>query len=625
VLAIQTIVIVALIGVIGSSVIGQVPAGSVVTWIVGGLAMLAFNRLRVYGLLRSVGEATITEQQQVLAALIEKSDDVIGHADPDGTVRFVSSSAARLTGMPAESWLGRNFADALADVVDDPSPLLERIGQTGRGESLEWQGEIRNTSNDGTATINVTIVNHTDSAEINGWVIVVRDVTDEARLTEELRFQALHDSLTGLPNRALLADRIAHALERATRNPAAAVTLLLVDLDDFKAVNDSLGHDHGDQLLHIVGERLRTAVRPGDTVARLGGDEFAILLESTDEAEALEIAGRINDSLAEPVVLPGATLAIRASVGVVCSDGPTTAGELLRAADIAMYRSKREGKGRVTTFKGSMHEEARDLLQLRMELAGALERGEFGLVYQPIVDTGTGALSGMEALLRWYHPVRGMVPPLDFVEAAEQSGLINDIGAWVLATACAEAASWPASDTPPYISVNVSPVQLRQPDFAGLVDDALATAGLAPSRLLLEITESVLIDHESRSRDTLHLLRALGVRIAIDDFGTGYSSLAYLRDLSVDVVKIDRAFVRDLSNNADHRALTSTMLNLAEGLRMSAIAEGVETEAELAVLRSLGCTFAQGYFYAKPAPIDLLGAWLPAPMPEPVSEPIPAR
>jgi EAL domain-containing protein (putative c-di-GMP-specific phosphodiesterase class I) len=260
-----------------------------------------------------------------------------------------------------------------------------------------------------------------------------------------------------------------------------------------------------------------------------------------------------------------------------------------------------------------MDDEARQQLQLRIELGVALERGEFGLVYQPIVDTATGALSGMEALLRWYHPTRGVVAPLEFISTAEQAGLIGEIGAWVLQTACTQAASWPAGATMPYISVNVSPVQLRQPNFAGAVNDALNSSGLAPSRLLLEITESVLVDHESRSRDTLNLLRALGVRIAIDDFGTGYSSLAYLRDLSVDVVKIDRAFVRDLARNPDHRALTSTMLNLAEGLRMSAIAEGVETEEELNVLRGLGCSFAQGYFYAKPAPIDLLGEWLANP------------
>jgi diguanylate cyclase (GGDEF)-like protein/PAS domain S-box-containing protein len=612
VLTTQAAVVVALIGVIGSSVVGRVPADLLFTWVAGGLAMLVFNRLRIHGLLKSVGEATLTEQQKVLAALVENSDDVIGRADPDGTVRFVSSSAARLTGMPPEWWIGRNFMDALGAVVENPAPLLERLDGIGRGQALEWQGEVRSKANNNVATLHITIVNHTDSPEIHGWVIAVRDVTDSSRLTEELRHQALHDSLTGLPNRALLADRIAHALQRATRNPGPPLTLLLVDLDDFKAVNDSLGHDHGDQLLHVVGERLLTSVRPGDTVARLGGDEFAILLEATGEDEAVTIARRIIETLSLPLVLPGATLAVRASIGVVCTDGPsTTAGELLRAADIAMYRSKREGKGRVTTFHGSMHDEAREQLQLRIELGNALARGEFGLVYQPIVDTASRALSGMEALLRWYHPTQGVVPPLDFIATAEQAGLINEIGAWVLQTACAEAASWPTGNPAPYISVNVSPVQLRQPDFAGVVNDALTSTGLAPSRLLLEITESVLVDHESRSRDTLHLLRALGVRIAIDDFGTGYSSLAYLRDLSVDVVKIDRAFVRDLARNADHRALTSTMLSLAEGLRMAAIAEGVETEEELEVLRALGCSFAQGYFYAKPAPIDLLGAWLP--------------
>jgi EAL domain-containing protein (putative c-di-GMP-specific phosphodiesterase class I) len=287
-----------------------------------------------------------------------------------------------------------------------------------------------------------------------------------------------------------------------------------------------------------------------------------------------------------------------------------------------MYQAKRNGKARITSFRNHMHEEAREQLELRVDLAVALERGELAVVYQPIVETNGGSLCGLEALARWHHPTRGMVPPIVFIPVAEQAGLINEIGAWVLHTACTEAARWGADDGP-YISVNVSAAQLRAADFSDTVARVLAETRLAPHRLLLEITESMLIDDENHCRQTLGELRVLGVRVAIDDFGTGYSSLAYLRQLAVDVVKIDRAFVRDLSVNADHRALTSTMLALAEGLSMTAIAEGVETESELAELKRLGCTFAQGYLYAAPAAIEHLGHWLDAV--EPSVEPLVPR
>ncbi len=275
-----------------------------------------------------------------------------------------------------------------------------------------------------------------------------------------------------------------------------------------------------------------------------------------------------------------------------------------------MYAAKRDGKGRVMVFHEHMHDTARKLLALRMDLANALGRDELSLVYQPIVRTEDGALCGFEALLRWHHPTRGAVPPIDFIPVAEQAGLIGVIGAWVLRQACVEAARWGGDAQQPYISVNASALQLRDSDFARTVAEVLDDVGLTPDRLLLEITESTLIDEAGGTRETLSQLRDLGVRIAIDDFGTGYSSLAYLRELAVDVVKIDRSFTRDLSVNADHRALTTTMLALADGLAMTAIAEGVETEVDLVELRRLGCKFAQGYHFAKPLPADQLGPWL---------------
>jgi diguanylate cyclase (GGDEF)-like protein/PAS domain S-box-containing protein len=611
VLAIQGAVVLTLIGVIGANIIDRVPSSTVTVWVIGGLAMLLLNRLRVHGLLKSVGTATLTEHQRTLSALVDQSNEVIGRADPDGTIRFVSAAVEDLTGYPPAWWHGRSFVEAVRSTVDGGAAhLLERIAALAPGESLVHEGTLTSRVGGNSATVRVTVVNHLDTPEIDGWILAIRDITDETRLTEELRHQALHDSLTGLPNRVLLADRIEHAIERGSRHPGLRLSLLLVDLDDFKSVNDSMGHQLGDDLLRALSERLTQAVRPGDTVARLGGDEFAVLLEGTDETDALAIAARVNAAVALPVPLDGAVLAVRASIGVVSGTGVgTSANDLLRSADIAMYQAKRDGKGRVTTFRNYMHDVAREQMDLRVDLAAALGHGELAVVYQPIVETSAGRLCGLEALLRWHHPTRGTVPPMQFIPVAEQAGLINEIGEWVLRTACAEAARW-GGDDGPYISVNVSAVQLRAADFADTVAKVLADTRLVPSRLLLEITESMLIDDETRCRRTLTELRSLGVRVAIDDFGTGYSSLAYLRELAVDVVKIDRAFVHDLAVNADHRALTSTMLALAEGLSMTAIAEGVETESEHAELKRLGCTFAQGYLYAAPAAIEHLGHWL---------------
>jgi diguanylate cyclase (GGDEF)-like protein/PAS domain S-box-containing protein len=610
VLAIQGLLIVAMIAVISSSVLRTMPTVTVIAWSAAGFGMLVINRVRIYGLIRDVSDASVTEQTRRLTALVENSHEVIGLADADGTIRFVSASVEDMTGHPPAWWVGRHFPAVVLQAVDGIDDFIHRVTLLADGESASWEGEIRQRVAPEARVVRLTIANHIATPEVNGWVITARNVTDEARLTSELRHQALHDSLTALPNRTLLADRISHAAERGRRSAGAGIAVLLVDLDDFKSVNDSLGHDTGDELLQTVAKRLTDAVRPGDTVARLGGDEFAVLLEETGELEAQAVADRIMDSLSLPLRVGSSDFAVKASIGLVTSVDHADPVELLRAADIAMYAAKRDGKGRVMVFHEHMHDTARRLLALRMDLANALARDELSLVYQPIVCTQDGALSGFEALLRWQHPTRGAVPPIEFIPVAEQAGLIGAIGAWVLRHACAEASRWADTAQQPYISVNVSALQLRDCDFARTVAEVLREAGLAPERLLLEITESTLVDEAGSTRETLSKLRELGTRIAIDDFGTGYSSLSYLRELAVDVVKIDRSFTRDLAVNADHRALTSTMLALADGLAMTAIAEGVETELDLAELRRLGCRFAQGYHFAKPLPADQLGPWL---------------
>ena len=600
-----TLVLAALIIVeVGSSI----PVATSTVWACAWVVILVVTRVRLFGLLRMVGAASATENQLRLTAMVAGSSDVIGLADPDGTIRYLTPSIARLTGVAVDQWIGQRFDLVLERHLGGIDDLAVRCANLAPSDEVTWECTAVAPDGGGARTVKLTVANQTATPEVNGWVITAHDITDEARLTAELRHQSLHDTLTGLPNRALLFDRIQHALARMTRVPDARLAVVLVDIDDFKAVNDSLGHTTGDELLRAVGQRLAASVRQGDTVARLGGDEFALLLEDVDVAEAVALAQRALENLALPVQIGTADLAVRASAGVVSQGAAGDAVALLRAADIAMYASKRDGKAKVSVFDDAMHETAQQQLELRMDLTRALERDELRVVYQPIVDARTRRIAGCEALLRWQHPRRGTVSPLDFIPIAEQTGHILPIGAWVLRTACFEAASWSGPAATAYISVNVSAPQMADEGFVDLVLETLADTGLAPRRLLIEITESMLVDDTEHATSALAVLRARGVRVAIDDFGTGYSSLAYLRSLSADVVKIDRSFVHDLSTNPDHQALTRTILTLAQGLEMSAIAEGLETEADFAALVRLGCPYAQGFLFSRPVPADALAA-----------------
>jgi diguanylate cyclase (GGDEF)-like protein len=585
---------------------GNVPLVSLAVWAAAWLVILVMTRVRVFGLLRLVGVASATENQRRLTAMVASSTDIIGLADPDGTIRYLTPSIARIAGVPVEDWIGQRFDVMLSRHVIGIDDIAVRSAMLGPGESATWECSIRpKVDTDPRRIVKLTLANQLDTPEVNGWVITAHDVTDEAHLTAELRHQSLHDTLTGLPNRALLFDRIQHSIDRLSRSVETRLSVVLVDIDDFKAVNDSLGHTTGDELLRAVAERLSSSVRQGDTVARLGGDEFAILLEDTDEVEALLLAQRALESLSLPVHIDTGDFAVRASAGVVCSQGKAEPVELLRSADIAMYASKRDGKSRVTLFRPDMLDTAHRQLELRMDLSVALERNELWLAYQPILDTRSHRICGVEALLRWNHPTRGAVSPVEFIPVAEQSGQIKAIGEWVLRTACAEAAQWSGSGVAPYVSVNVSAPQLND-HFVDLVLATLADSGLQPHRLMLEITESMLVDDSVNARSMLTRLREVGIRVAIDDFGTGFSSLAYFQSLSVDVVKIDRSFVRDLDTNSDHQALTRTILALAEGFEMTAIAEGVETDREFAELSRLGCQYAQGFLFSRPVPPDAL-------------------
>lgn len=440
-----------------------------------------------------------------------------------------------------------------------------------------------------------------------GFII---DVTERRELSEQLSHQALHDTLTGLPNRALFMDRLAHTLTGSERG-GESLAVLLLDLDNFKMVNDSLGHREGDELLVEVARRLKRCLRPGDTAARIGGDEFCILLEdAAGEGEALRVVGRLREALATPIFVDGQELHVSTSVGIATSSGAAYrqgkgADALLRDADLAMYEAKSRGKDKHVVYDPSMNARARARLKKENDLRRAIERDELAVYYQPKVDLRTGSISGFEALVRWDSPERGLVPPGEFIALAEETDLIFPICRWVLEEACRQAKEWREeySDGPPLsVAVNVSARQL-QTEHGGIVEDverALEETGLDPGSLHLEITESVLMEDVPQNLAMLARLKALGVRIKIDDFGTGYSSLKYLQRFPVDGLKIDRSFVDKLDNDEESAAIVEAMISFAHTLYLEVVAEGVETPAQLARLRSLGCDLGQGYHFSRP-------------------------
>ncbi|MDQ4124234.1 MAG: GGDEF and EAL domain-containing protein [Actinomycetota bacterium] len=439
----------------------------------------------------------------------------------------------------------------------------------------------------------------------------VQDVTDRKSLEDKIQHQAFHDSLTGLANRDLFIDRVGHALSRQARVPSALAVLFL-DLDDFKAVNDSLGHRAGDELLVHVARRIDDATRPGDTVARLGGDELAILLEDLDGVDdAVFVADRVTELFESVFVVDGSELSVHASIGVAfCSpDDARSPDDLLRDADIAMYEAKRGGKATFQLFESGMRVAATDRLRLKADLQQAVDNGELELHYQPIVRLVDGHVTSVEALVRWRHPARGLVPPLDFIPFAEESGLIVPIGRWVLLEACRTAAAW-EGDAPPSVSVNVSPLRFRHPGFVEELTEALTATGLPPERLVLEITESALVEDVGKVVERLDELKRLGVQLAIDDFGTGYSSLSYLKDFAVDILKIDKAFIDSIALGAEDSALARAVLKLGQSLNLKIVAEGVEEGVQADVLRTLGCPLAQGYLFSRPVPADALAELL---------------
>jgi diguanylate cyclase (GGDEF)-like protein len=433
----------------------------------------------------------------------------------------------------------------------------------------------------------------------------VRRRAEAARLaSEKLLHDAFHDSLTGLPNRALFMDRLSHRLALEKRRQSTSFSVLFLDVDRFKVINDGLGHIRGDELLQMIARRLQSCLRPGDTVARLGGDEFTILLEDVPTtADARKVADRVQDELRAPFVLGGQEVFSGASIGIAHGSAAYAWPEdILRDADTALYRAKAQGRGRWVEFDSTMHERAVELLQLETDLRRALERRELRLHYQPVISLSTGQVAGAEALVRWQHPERGLVPPGHFVPLAEETGLIIAIGEWVLREACRQMKAWQDQLGLPQleIGVNLSSKQFQLPGLVAQVASVLSETGLSPRSLRLEVTESLLMSREPHIADTMTELRAMGVRIDLDDFGTGYSSLSYLHQFPIDTLKIDRSFIQRMGETEDGLQIVNTILSLARSLDMEVVAEGVETEQQLQTLRQLQCSYAQGYHLSRP-------------------------
>lgn len=443
------------------------------------------------------------------------------------------------------------------------------------------------------------------STSDGGWLISCEDVTEQQRAQSQIAFMARHDALTGLPNRTLFAERIEQAVAAAVRGAGFAV--FCIDLDKFKQINDTLGHPVGDGLLCAVAARLSACVREGDTVARLGGDEFALIQSEVHNAEdAVHLARRIVERVAAPYELNGHRVVVGCSVGISLapSDG-TTREALLKNADMALYRSKMDGRGTWRFFEPAMDASLQNRRALETDLRAAMDKDEFDLFYQPIYDLRMDRISGFEALLRWRHPERGLVPPDQFIPVAEEIGLITPLGEWVLNRACEQAASWPNELK---IAVNVSATQFRDPRLAAVIANALEVSALAPHRLELEITESVLLGNSTETIATLHELKARGLRIALDDFGTGYSSLSYLRSFPFDKLKIDQSFVRDATATKGSKLIVRAITSLGKSLGMTTTAEGVETIEQLNQMKAEGCNEAQGYLFSRPVPATELAS-----------------
>jgi diguanylate cyclase (GGDEF)-like protein/PAS domain S-box-containing protein len=577
--------------------------GQFVTLLFGGVRRLSVNETHLEAKVE-LGTAERQAREARFSALVQHASDLVTIVEADATILFQSPSVTRILGWDEETSLGTNLLDAIHDSDRERWRTIVDLLSEDSGEMvIEWRARHADGS---WRNLQTVVTNLIHEPSVGGLVLNSRDITDQKALEEQLRHQAFHDALTGLANRALFSEQLDQAVRRRGRI-GGGLALLFIDLDKFKTVNDLHGHALGDELLKQTAERLRATLRDADAIARLGGDEFAVLFEGIAlDSYPRSAAERIIESFAQPFCVQSSEVHVTASIGMALDEsGTESAEDLLRNADLAMYAAKTKNEGSYEVFTSGMHSKILDRMQVEADLRRALSHDEFQVYYQPIIDNSSGTIGGVEALIRWFHPERGLVMPDDFIYVAESSGIIVQIGEWMLQHACQEFAALTRGvvrgDTLG-LSVNLSARQLRDPTLFDTVCSAAANAGLDAKRLTLEITESTIMEDIEITIRVLTQLRSIGVKIAIDDFGTGYSSLSLLSQIPVDTLKIDRAFVTDITKRPEPARLVRAILLLASDFGLHTVAEGVEELDQQQLLEELGCQANQGFYFARPQP-----------------------
>ncbi len=513
-------------------------------------------------------------------------------------ILLANPQAEKLFGCHAHEMLGRRAEQCLTPAI--AQFIAQQADQCIRSDALHLSETCLDTPQ-GPRMLRTRVLQSSGAEPQASYLLLIaEDVTDELAAHAQIQHMAHHDALTGLPNRTLFAERLDEALQEGAEN-GRLTGVLCLDLDNFKNINDALGHAFGDRLLRALGLRLKAVLRERDTLARLGGDEFAVVLNGLDSAEdARRTAQRLISAVAPAFLIDGHSFSVGVSIGIaICPDDHQQADQLMRYADMALYEAKRNGRNRYEYFHPELDAAARRRRTLETDLRTALHMGQLQLYYQPITDHSSTRISGYEALMRWQHPSKGLIMPLDFIPIAEETGLIHEVGARALNLACQEAASWPGTQT---VAVNLSPVQFKSGDLVNVVRLALEDSGLEPERLELEITESVLLDDCESNIQTLKALKALGLNIALDDFGTGYSSLGYLRSFSFDRIKIDKSFVQDMGKSREALSIVRAITGMSGSLLIKTTAEGVETDEQFEQLKAEGCSHFQGYLFGRPQP-----------------------
>ena len=566
---------------------------------------------------RKEAEIAVRESEGRLRSIVENVPAIVYTAEPGPAGRwlFVSPQVESLLGFTPEEWMADPELWFRQLHPDDRNRVMQQEEGDWEKRTAGGASEYRMLTRQGRVVwirdVGAVITN--DDGVPLYWSGVLSDITDRKLLEEQLEHQAFHDTLTGLANRALFVDRVEHALARSDRD-GGSLAVLFLDLDDFKTINDSLGHESGDRVLVAVADRLKRSMRPADTIARFGGDEFAILLEESSLEDAIRVVERVIGSLETPILEDPKSILVNASFGIaVAEDRRWSAADLLRNADVAMYAAKGRGGGWFEVFQPDMHEAALRRLEIHAELQEAIRERQFVLHYQPIVELDSGRVVAVEALIRWDRPGHGLVAPVEFIPVAEESDLIVQIGRWVLEEACTQVGAWQREypmNPPLSVNVNVSGKQFQHPGLVEDVAEVLRTSGIDPSSLTLELTESLLIQDTDAAVDRLRDLKALGIRVAVDDFGTGYSSLGYLQRFPIDTLKIDKAFVDAIDEGKEGSAIVQAIISLGESLSVGVSAEGIESAEQLALLQDLQCGLGQGYYFSRPQSAGLIGMLL---------------